>query len=83
MEFSTQLESLQQTLSRDILAYIKEALQDSSSTERIKDISRPVLRFELFVEEADELGNNARRNCDNTVPSIRRPLVSVSHNTLH
>ncbi|KAK3311655.1 uncharacterized protein B0T15DRAFT_565179 [Chaetomium strumarium] len=56
------------------MGHITEALHDSSSTDRIKDLTRPALhlQFELFLEEADELGNDARRLQDRV---LRRPLL--------
>ncbi|KAK4152169.1 histone-lysine N-methyltransferase [Chaetomidium leptoderma] len=74
MDFSTQLESLRQSLSDDIVGHVTEVLRNLSSTERL---NRPVLRLELFVEDADEQRNDDHRNHgDGVVHAARRPLVS-------
>lgn len=78
MNSPKQLDSLRRNLSRDILNHVTEALRDSSSAERL---TRPVLRFEVFIEDANDGGEGDRNNGDVATPASRRPLVSVSQAT--
>ncbi|KAK4206400.1 histone-lysine N-methyltransferase, partial [Rhypophila decipiens] len=73
MDFSAELESPRQSLSREILGHVTEAPREFSSTERI---NRPVLRFQLFVEDADDHGDDECDNCDGAVPATCRLLIS-------
>ncbi|KAM7216253.1 histone-lysine N-methyltransferase [Rhypophila decipiens] len=73
MDFPTQLESLRQSLSREILGHVTEALREFSSTERL---GRPVLRFQLFLEDADDDVDDESGNYDGAILATHRPLIS-------
>ncbi|KAK3299563.1 SET domain-containing protein [Chaetomium fimeti] len=74
MEIPTQLESFCQSLSSDILEHVTEALRGLSS---IDGLNRPVLRFELFLDDAvDDGGNDSHGSKHDVVPATRRPLIS-------
>ncbi|KAH6845725.1 SET domain-containing protein [Chaetomium sp. MPI-CAGE-AT-0009] len=74
MEISTQLESFCQSLSRDIIGHVTEALEGFSSRD---GLNRPIFRFELFLEYAAVDGSNdGHGNKDGVVPATPRPLVS-------